>query len=194
MFEPNLSNLRDTRGGLGFARFAYEIAQQEDTLDLFFDVIVVTCASGSTLGGMIAGFKLLSQQREKDNDADASARGVKNRRLIGIDCFANPEGQTEELLLEIARGTASKIGLSAESVQSSDVHFDTRWNAGKYGYVDERTKNALKLAAGLEGVLLDPVYSGKAMAGVIGMAEAGELSAAENVLFVHTRGIYSKSF
>ena len=70
---------------------------------------------------------------------------------------------------------------------------DGRWNAGRYGYVDESTKEVLKLAAGLEGVLLDPVSSGKAMVGLVGMAEKGSWGGVGNVLFVHTGGVYALS-
>ena len=141
---------------------------------------------------MIAGFKLLSQlhpDSEKQDDKGAS----KTRKIIGIDCFANPPGESSKRILEIARTTASKIGLSSEDIQAEDVIVDERWNAGKYGFVDGRTQDAVKLAAKVEGVLLDPVYTGKAMAGLVGRAELGEFKGARNILFVHTGGSYALS-
>jgi 1-aminocyclopropane-1-carboxylate deaminase len=64
-----------------------------------------------------------------------------------------------------------------------------RWNAGAYGFVDERTRDALKLMASLEGILTDPVYTGKALSGMIGKARLGEFKGCSNVLFIHTGGV-----
>jgi len=98
-------------GGLGYARFAFEIASQERELNIYFDTIIVPCASGSTLAGMIAGFKLLGQS---DNI------GRKARKIIGIDAFANAPGNSESQVLDIAKKTGALIGLS-ESIQVRKV-------------------------------------------------------------------------
>ena len=169
-------------GGLGFARFAYEVATQEAELRVFFDSIFVACNSGSTLGGMMAGFRLLAQHH--------STWATKARKLIGIDTSAGPEGQLAAQVLQIAHRTAKKIGvLSIDStITKQDFIIDTRWNAGAYGVADDRTTQAIRLLASTEGVVTDPVYTGKALARLIEIARQGELASAENVLFVRTGG------
>ena len=171
-------------GGCGYARFAFELSAQEREMDIYFDTIIVPCAGGSTLAGMIAGFKLLDRTL-----AEAKAGEPKNRKLIGIDAFASPPGKSEALVLEIARTTALKIGLPEEDIGEADVVIDKRWNAGTYGFVDEQTQDAIKFLASQEGILTDPVYTGKAVAGLIGKARLGELKESENVLFIHTGGV-----
>jgi 1-aminocyclopropane-1-carboxylate deaminase len=166
-------------GGCGYARFAFEIVEQEKEMDIFFDTIILPCASGSTLGGTIAGFKLHSK----------TSGDRRPRKIIGIDAFADEPGKSEATILQIARTAAGKIGILEEDIQKEDVEIDLRWNAGSYGFVDERTQDAMKLLASLEGILTDPVYTGKALAGLIGKARSGELRGFKNVLFVHTGGV-----
>jgi 1-aminocyclopropane-1-carboxylate deaminase len=166
-------------GGCGYARFAFEIVEQEKKMDVFFDTIILPCASGSTLGGTIAGFKLHSK----------TTGDRRSRKLIGIDAFADEPGKSEAAILQIARTAAGKIGIPEEDIQKDDVEIDLRWNAGSYGFVDEGTQDAMKLLASLEGILTDPVYTGKALAGLVGKARSGELRGSKNVLFVHTGGV-----
>jgi len=171
-------------GGLGYARFAFELAEQEHKMNTYFDTVIVPCASGSTLGGMIAGFKLLENMT-----AVAGNESPRKRKIIGIDAFADTPGTSKAAILQISRNTATKIGLSESDIQGEDVIVDTRWNAGSYGFVDEPTHAAIKILASLEGILTDPVYTGKALAGLIGKARLGEFNGVENVLFVHTGGV-----
>lgn len=166
-------------GGCGYARCAFEILEQERDMDVFFDTIVVPCAGGSTIGGLIAGFKLNSKTSDDQ----------RLRRIVGIEVYANAREKTEADILVIAKTTARVIGLAESSIGEEDVMIDMRWNAGSYGFVDERTKAAMKLLASLEGILTDPVYTGKTLAGMIGKARLGELKVSKNVLFVHTGGV-----
>jgi 1-aminocyclopropane-1-carboxylate deaminase len=171
-------------GGCGYARFAFEIAQQEQDMNVYFDTIIAPCASGSTLGGMIAGFKLL-----ENTTASSVIGNRKQRKLIGIDAFADEPGKTEAQVLQIAKATAAKIGLSESHIREEDVEVDLRWNAGSYGLVDDQTQAAIKLMASQEGILTDPVYTGKTLNGLIQKARLGEFTGCENVLFVHTGGV-----
>ncbi|TVY54613.1 1-aminocyclopropane-1-carboxylate deaminase, partial [Lachnellula cervina] len=171
-------------GGLGYARFAFEIVFQERELNTYFDTIILPCVGGSTLGGMIAGFKLLEKTNQPPTGPNRKAR-----KLLGIDADANAPGASEVRILGIAKNTAIKIGLSESDVQEKDVVIDERWNAGKYGFVDDQTQASIKLLARLEGILTDPVYTGKALTGVIGKARLGEFEESQNVLFVHTGGV-----
>lgn len=171
-------------GGLGYARFAFEIVFQERELNTYFDTIILPCVGGSTLGGMIAGFKLLEKTNQPPTGPNRKAR-----KLLGIDADANAPGASKVRILGIAKNTAIKIGLSESDVQEKDVVIDERWNAGKYGFVDDQTQASIKLLARLEGILTDPVYTGKALTGVIGKARLGEFEESQNVLFVHTGGV-----
>ena len=174
----------DERGGLGYARWVSEMLWQEEKMKgedegfLGFDCVVVTCVSGSTLGGMVAGLKL----------AEKIGLVQKGRlKLLGIDASAKDVMGQRELVLKIAKTTASLIGLSGSDVPNlDDVSIDGRWNAGRYGHCDDATKQAMKILARLEGVLTDPVYTGKGFNGLLQPIREGSISG--NVLFVHTGG------
>jgi 1-aminocyclopropane-1-carboxylate deaminase len=157
-------------GGLGYAHFADELARQEEQLGVFFDTVVTASCTGSTQAGMVVGF--LAQDRP--------------RRLIGIDTAANA-AMTRAAVTKIARATAALIGLDAEPCHE-DVVVDGRFCGPDYGLPDAPTIAAIRMAAQLEGMLTDPVYEGKSMAGLIAMARAGEIARDARVLYVHLGG------
>lgn len=164
-------------GGLGFARWAFELAEQEKAIGVYFDVIVVCAVTGSTLAGMIAGFKLLQKTQGTG----------KKRRIIGIDASAKVE-ETRAIVLRLAQGTGEKIGLKAEDITGKDFELDGRYHAGCYGIADQRTTDAIKYGASMEGFITDPVYEGKSLAGLLDMARNGEISENSNVLYAHLGG------
>src|SRR5690348_3407070 len=88
-------------GGLGFARWAFEVAEQERELGVFFDTIVVCSVTGSTQAGMVAGFAALA------------GSGGRPRRVVGIDASARP-AETRDQITRIARQTARLIGVERE--------------------------------------------------------------------------------
>src|SRR3712207_438 len=143
-------------GGLGYAHFADELARQEEELGMFFDTVVTATCTGSTQAGMVVGFR--AQDRP--------------RRLIGIDTAADAE-MTRAAGTKIARATADLVGLRAV-VRDEDILIDPRFCGPDYGLPDEPTIAAIRIAGRLEGMLTDPVYEGKSMAGLIVMARAGE--------------------
>jgi len=157
-------------GGLGFARWADEVAEQERELGVFFDTIVVCAVTGSTHAGMIAGF----------------AAQEKERRVLGIDASATVE-QTREQITRIARQTADAIGLRRE-LDSDEVILLDEWHAGTYGIPDEKTLDAIRLCARLEGVITDPVYEGKSMAALIDLVRDGRIEPGSRVLYAHLGG------
>ena len=173
-FIPSGASLHPL-GGLGFARWAYELIEQEKELGFGFDAIVVSTASGSTLGGMVTGFKLLQ---------DATQR----RRLIGIQATSCDLEETSRVVVTSAKNTAKLVGLNEDDIKEEDFELEGRFNGGAYGYLNEETKQAIKTLANTEGVLTDPVYTGKAVAGLLGLAREGAFGEAKNVLFVHTGG------
>jgi 1-aminocyclopropane-1-carboxylate deaminase len=157
-------------GGLGFARWADEVAAQEGELGLFFDTIVVCAVTGSTHAGMIAGFA-------------AQDRG---RTVLGIDGSATVE-QTWEQIARIARQTADAIDLGRELEDDEIVLLD-EWHAGIYGIPDAKTIEAIRLCARLEGMLTDPVYEGKSMAALIDLVQDGRIEPGSRVLYAHLGG------
>ncbi|KAB5575663.1 1-aminocyclopropane-1-carboxylate deaminase [Coniochaeta sp. 2T2.1] len=175
-------------GGLGYARWAFEVEEQEREMGTFFDVIVVALMSGSTLAGMVAGLKLAAKARAATQEGDVSPR---KRRVIGVQAGPKDSKEMRQLVLQIARTTARKIGVDEEEITEDDFEIDSRWHAGAYGRLDERTRDSIKLAASMEGLITDPVYSGKALTAVCEMARTGEVQG--NVLFVHTGGVLTLS-
>jgi 1-aminocyclopropane-1-carboxylate deaminase len=157
-------------GGLGFARWADEVAEQERELGVFFDTIVVCAVTGSTHAGMIAGFAAQEQER----------------RVLGIDASATVE-QTREQITRIARQTADAIGLRRE-LDSDEVILLDEWHAGTYGIPDEKTLDAIRLCARLEGVITDPVYEGKSMAALLDLVRDGRIEPGSRVLYAHLGG------
>jgi 1-aminocyclopropane-1-carboxylate deaminase len=157
-------------GGLGFARWADEVAEQERDLGVFFDTVVVCSVTGSTQAGMIAGFAAQEQPRA----------------VLGIDGSATVE-QTRAQVARIARMTAEAIGLGRELDDTEIVLLD-EWHAGTYGIPDDKTIAAIRLCAHLEGVLTDPVYEGKSMAALIELVQTGRIEPGSRVLYAHLGG------
>ncbi|HET8821266.1 MAG TPA: 1-aminocyclopropane-1-carboxylate deaminase [Thermoleophilaceae bacterium] len=157
-------------GGLGFARWAQEVAEQERELGVFFDTVVVCSVTGSTQAGMIAGFA--AQETE--------------RRVIGIDGSART-AETREQVARIARRTAELIEVGRE-LRDDEIVLDDRYHAGTYGIPDETTLEAIRTAGRLEGMITDPVYEGKSMAGMIDLVSRGEIDKGSNVLYAHLGG------
>ena len=161
-------------GGHGFAGWAGEVADQEAELGIFFDTIVVCSVTGSTQAGMIAGFAVLE---------DA---GGRPRRVIGIDGSATvPE--THAQVARIARRTAAAIGLKRD-LREDEIVLDDRYHEGTYGIPGPGTLEAMRLVARLEGMITDPVYEGKSMAGLIDLVTRREIAASSNVLYAHLGG------
>ena len=161
-------------GGLGFAGWAFELAEQERQLGVFFDTIIVCSVTGSTQAGMVAGFAALP-------DADS-----RPRRILGIDASAKPV-QTREQVSRIARQTAELIGAVRE-LTDDDIYLDERYHAGTYGIPDASTLDAMRLAARTEGMVTDPVYEGKSMAGLIDLVSRREIDPGATVLYAHLGG------
>src|SRR5918992_707375 len=157
-------------GGLGFARWAQEVAEQERELGIFFDTIVVCSVTGSTQAGMIAGFA--AQERERRGG------GVRG---------AAPAGGTPQAGAPGARGTAALIEVGRE-LRDDEIVLDDRYHAGTYGIPDAGTLEAIRTAGRLEGMITDPVYEGKSMAGMIDLVASGEIERDSKVLYAHLGG------
>lgn len=157
-------------GGLGFAGWSLEVERQEEDLGIHFDYVIVCAVTGSTQAGMIAGFAV--------NDLD--------HIVVGIDGSAKPEA-TREQVARIARQTAALIGVE-RNITEEEIILDARFHAGTYGIPDEHTIEAMRLGASLEGMITDPVYEGKSLAGLIHMVQDREIPPEANVLYAHLGG------
>jgi 1-aminocyclopropane-1-carboxylate deaminase len=158
-------------GGMGFANWAREVAQQEADLDTFFDTVIFCTVTGSTHAGMIAGFAL---------------EGRDDRRVIGIDASATLP-KTAEQVTRIASDTADRIGLG-RALRDDEITLVPGYEGPRYGIPDEVTVEAIHLGARTEGMLTDPVYEGKSLAGLMGMIRSGEIPAGSRVLYAHLGG------
>jgi L-cysteate sulfo-lyase len=156
-------------GALGYADCAREIVVQADDLDLRIDRIVTATGSAGTHAGLVAGLAVMG--------ADIPVLGIGVRA---------PKARQEETVLKLARETAALLG-RPDAVTPEMVVADCDYVGAGYGLVDAAVIEALKLAARTDGIVLDPVYSGKAMKGLIALAKQGRFEG-ETVVFLHTGG------
>lgn len=157
-------------GGLGFANWAYEVQRQEAELGVYFDTIVVCTVTGSTHAGMIAGF----------------AGQDRPRTVLGIDASATLE-KTRAQVARIARHTADLIGLGRD-LRDDEITVLEGWAGDLYGIPVQSTMDAIRLSGSLEGMIVDPVYEGKSMAGLVDMVRDGTIPKESNVLYAHLGG------
>jgi 1-aminocyclopropane-1-carboxylate deaminase len=158
-------------GGLGFANWVLEVAEQEKGLGVFFDTVIVCTVTTSTHAGMIAG---------------AALEGRGDRRIVGIDASKTLD-KTRDQLTRIAKATATAIGVERD-LRDDEITLVDGYAGPIYGVPDEGTIEAIQLSARTEGVITDPVYEGKSMAGLIGMVRSGEIPAGSRVLYAHLGG------
>ena len=158
-------------GGLGYAGFAEELREQEKDLGFRFDVILTASGSGSTQGGMVAGF----------------AEEGRASQVVGIDITAKPEA-TRAMVTKIARETAVMAGMK-RTIAEDDITLVEDYAYPAYGIPSKATLEAIRLAARLEGLVTDPVYEGKSMQGMIDMVRAGRFPAGTKLLYVHLGGV-----
>ncbi len=159
-------------GALGYARCAREIAAQEDTLGLRFDRVVVPNGSAGTQAGLVAGFAAMGR-----SPATVKAYAVLAER-----------DASRQTALTLAKGALGLLG-SDVTLDIDAIDVDETHRGAGYGVTTDGMKDAVRLMASSEGVLLDPVYSGKAFAGLLHDLRTGVVRDGENVLFVVTGGV-----
>lgn len=156
-------------GALGYVDCAREIVVQADELDLPIDRIVTATGSAGTHAGLVAGLAVMG--------ADIPVLGIGVRA---------PKEKQEANVLKLAEETAALLGRPG-CVTVDEVFADCDYVGAGYGLIDQGVADALMLAARTDGIVLDPVYSGKAMKGLIALAKAGRFEG-ERVVFLHTGG------
>ena len=157
-------------GGLGYVACAQELQQQFFEQGVQIDKIVVGSGSSGTHGGLLAGFL--------GNHIPIP--------LIGIGVSRDPANQ-DPLVHKEAQAVADLLGLNMTVPREAVVSFGDWWRP-KYSVPNQAMVEAVQMLARTEAILLDPVYTGKIMAGLIGLARKGYFGKDENVLFIHTGG------
>jgi len=158
-------------GALGYVACAREILGQAYDAGLRLDHVVHATGSTGTQAGLVVGLR-------------ASHSGIP---VYGISVRA-PKAAQEENVWGLAQATAEYAGLPVSLVTRADVVADSDYVGAGYGVPTDAMVEAVRLTAQLEGILLDPVYSGKGMAGLIALVRAGRFKRGENVVFIHTGG------
>ncbi|MFQ5760501.1 MAG: D-cysteine desulfhydrase family protein, partial [Acidiferrobacterales bacterium] len=166
----HLSQEHPPIGALGYVGAAHEILDQASRVDVRINAIVVPSGSALTHAGVLVGLRTLESKIP----------------VLGI-CVRRDREQQAERVLRRASETAQLIGQPG-LISADDVWLDDRVLAPGYGQVNDETTEAILLAARSEGLLLDPVYSGKTFAGLIALTREGIIEPDWNVLFVHTGG------
>ena len=159
----------NTVGALGYVDCAIELVAQANAMGLVIDRIVTPTGSAGTHAGLVAGLALIG--------ADIPVLGIGVRA---------PKETQEANVHKLAVETAALLG-HAERVTREMTVADCDYVGAGYGLVDDAVIDALKLAARTEALLLDPVYTGKAMKGLIALARQGRFKG-ETVVFLHTGG------
>ncbi len=157
-------------GAAGCAVAMLEFLGQARSSGLSFDAIVFATSSGGTQGGLALGAKL----------------GGYTGRVLGIS-VDHPADYLVPLLIDLANATAQHIG-EPITFGPGDFEVNDHYLGGGYAVMGEPEREAIRLCAQTEGLLVDPVYTGRAMAGLIDLIRQGEFHAGQNVLFWHTGG------
>ena len=157
-------------GALGYVNCAFELLGQANDRGLVIDHLVTATGSAGTQAGLIVGLKAINA-------------GIP---LLGFGVRA-PKEKQEASVLALALRTADKLGCPGV-VQAADVVADCNYVGPGYGVPRDDTLAAVRMFAELEGILLDPVYSGKAAAGLIDYCRTGRFKPGERVVFLHTGG------
>ena len=157
-------------GALGYVNCALELLQQANQQQLQVDHIVHATGSAGTQAGLVTGLR-------------ATHSGIP---VLGIGVNAAKDAQ-EQKVFHLAEETADYIGAGG-CVRREDIVANCDYIGDGYGIPTESMREALLLLARLEGLLFDPVYSGKALAGLIDLVAQGEFKQGQNIVFIHTGG------
>lgn len=174
-------------GAMGYARCAMELVEQSRELGFDLTDIVHASSSAGTQAGLLAGFAGMALDDT-----------VIPPRVHGINVSEADPQILPQQILNIASDVLADRALSAR-LQPADVLVDDRYLGDGYGLPTPATTAAIRRLGAAEGVLMDPVYSGKAFAGLIDRIEQGEFAGVSDVVFIHTGGtaalaVYDNAF
>lgn len=157
-------------GGCGYASCAVELLAQLREMGLTADRIVCASGSGGTHAGLVAGLTAAGSDVE----------------VTGVD-VSRPRAAQESSVTALAKAILALLGVDAALTPGRVVCRD-EWVGPGYALPSADMVEAVTTVARTQGIVLDPVYTGKAMAGLIGMILGGELTAGQTVVFLHTGG------
>jgi D-cysteine desulfhydrase family pyridoxal phosphate-dependent enzyme len=158
------------QGATGYAAMIAELLPQIDTLGVSPTALYLATGSTGTHSGTLAGLASAG--------CDLPVQGVSVSR---------PTDLQEEMVLKLSNATLKHLGFE-ESITAEQVRVDDRFRGPAYGYPVESTMEAIEVLAMDEAIILDPVYTGKAMAGLLAHAREGRLGPDDTVVFIHTGG------
>jgi len=161
-------------GALGFVDAARELAGQLTSMRPRPSRILFASSSGGTQAGLAVGARMFGLEPALT--------------AIAIDKSADDEVDFTERIRVLASETADLLRLDIK-FKTGDIKLRREYSGDGYGVVGESERRAIRLAAGYEGLLLDPVYTGRAFGALVSMIESGELRPGETVLFWHTGGV-----
>ena len=158
------------QGALGYVQCGVELIDQMRARAVRVNAIVVASGTGGTQAGLVVAMAALAPAVQ----------------VIGIDIDAEPERVRSDVA-RLAIEAAQRLGVN-DAVAREAVEVVAGYAGEAYGLPSDEMREAVELAARLEGLVLDPVYSGKGLAGLIGLIRSGRFTRADNVLFIHTGG------
>jgi D-cysteine desulfhydrase family pyridoxal phosphate-dependent enzyme len=157
-------------GAISYVQALVELLDQADEEDVTIDYVVHATGSGSTQAGLIVGAHLVAPEL----------------RVVGISVSEDCETM-RRYLRSIASRTLDEF-VPQTSVDENELIVFDEYIKGGYGILDQGTTRAIQLVAETEGILLDPVYTGKAMAGLLDLVNRGYFKPHSNIVFLHTGG------
>jgi D-cysteine desulfhydrase len=157
-------------GATGYVACAQELQEQLFASGTDIHRVIVPSGSAGTHAGLVVGFHGCNM----------------NIPIVGVGVSRDSEEQ-EDLVHRLAEATAQRVGVRSSVPREAVVSFGDYWRPA-YSVPNRKMVEAVTMLARTEGVLMDPVYTGKAMAGLIDLSRKGYFRKGENVLFVHTGG------
>jgi len=162
-------------GTLGYIDCALEIYRQERELGISFDYILHATSSGGTQAGLTLGFNLIGTKKE----------------VLGIG-VGDPRDEVLGMVWELINSTSSLLNAThSVTKEYLDTHTITEYGFGGYGKITKEVVATIKYIGSLEGLILDPIYTGKAMYGAVDLMKRGVIPENSRVLFIHTGGLTS---
>lgn len=157
-------------GALGYVNCARELVEQAADMGLKIDALVHATGSSGTQAGLVTGLKAIKS----------------NIHLLGIGVRA-PREKQEQMVFDLAVQTAKHLDAGV-TIERSDVRAICDYVGPGYGLPTDGMRKAVKMLAETEGLLFDPVYSGKGLDGLIDLIRKGHFDGMENIVFLHTGG------
>ena len=157
-------------GAAGYVAAVEELSDQLHARQMRVDRIVFSSGSAGTHSGILVGVKALR--------LSASVEGIHNDKV----------GDLSAKILSLSAATADFLDLDLQ-IKESDVVLHEDYGASGYGVITDAEREAIRILARSEGIIADPIYTGRALVGLIDLIRKGAISSDETVLFWHTGGV-----